>query len=130
MLAEALPIESSNNRYSRKDHMTFVGTIAHELGHIWDQREWFSLSTGLRDEVNGHGQACLLSVCTPGAYTVDGPQLSRRSDINQYEYWAEAFRHLVVDPAKLASHINEMRDAFPTWISVEKGVNGSTNNVN
>lgn len=30
----------------------------------------------------------------------------------------------------IISHIDEMRDAFPTWISVEKGVNGSTNNVN
>jgi exonuclease SbcC len=26
----------------------------------------------------------------------------------------------------IISHIDEMRDAFPTWISVEKGVKGST----
>jgi hypothetical protein len=80
----------------------FVGTLAHEFGHIWDRRNGHELSEDLRDAVNGRYRS--------GEYASDERWVSTYHP-NEREDWAETFRVLVVNAGLLHS-TSEIREAY------------------
>jgi hypothetical protein len=81
-------------------------TVAHELGHIWDIREYFEISSGLGRSVGTIQTACMdtgqgfcieYEYYSPTSYKEIAPGSKGETEIEKYAYtnvredWAEAF---------------------------------------
>jgi hypothetical protein len=53
-----MTIGSGEPRFFPRSGINVMGTIAHELAHVWDRRSGRSLGQGLRHAVDGHNVPC------------------------------------------------------------------------
>ena len=87
-----------------RDESDIIETFAHELAHIWDDREWHAPARGLKDEVGGRNECaflffgCRYKVDDPSPASTAVQEQARRSGWNYKEDWAYTFAALVVRP--------------------------------
>jgi RHS repeat-associated protein len=105
-------------RFSARSGVNVLGTIAHELAHVWDRRSGRSLGQGLRHAVGGHYENKLLFF-EWGQYTVGDRSPYRngsRNPPNQSEDWAYTFEALMVDPQAL-QNLNDLNNYRFQYVS-------------
>jgi hypothetical protein len=92
-------------RFSARSGVNVLGTIAHELAHVWDRPSGRSLGQGLRNAVDGHYEHSFLFF-EWGQYTVRDRSTYTRAGghnpPNQSEDWAYTFEALMVNPQALS----------------------------
>ena len=91
------------------------GTIAHELAHVWDRREEYTLSEGLKSATGGRGEFCLFTLCL-GTYQVNDIPYKIIDPFNSREDWAYTFQAFVVDQGGLSA-LNPNGDVRVPFVS-------------
>jgi len=91
----------TNSGFSNANYVTY--TVTHELGHIWDIRSVFQLSSGMSRIVGTHycdptGWPCFYDVHKGKEFPPGDPDLTKNyAATNAREDWAEAFA-TYIDP--------------------------------
>jgi hypothetical protein len=119
-------ITNGQTTYTPRSADGVLGTIAHELAHVWDRRSGRDLSEGLREAVDGQYEYKFLFF-EWGEYTVGDRSPYRGGSPNppnQGEDWAYTFQALMVDPLALEA-LNPTKHERYQYIS---GVMGGLNN--
>jgi RHS repeat-associated protein len=89
-------------------------TVAHELGHVWDNRTGGALRSGLMEAVGGSWNRCLLNFCS--GYQADPRNDNAWSPMNPAEDWAESWASFVMRDALTPDRAQFISNQFSATI--------------